>query len=474
MAAARRGITVTPFVPKMRYQASSRNVGVLRARVAGGAVITGRGVEGRASVDVRGAARDVEEAKRLAGKGDWKGAVDLLSRVVLPSVVRELPDDPLQQTAVLTFAQGLLELGRPAEAATALDALSGAVEKPVDLFIFLARAHLALGRAALAERAARAGLAVHEGNPKLLECLLEAQQVQGLTSDAVATARQRLAVSRDAGSLSTVAEQLVEHAAHVSEARLPEGFASLHEAVSLLSEAREQAPLDPSWRLPLARAFAALERWPEARASSRGSRRRATRRARESAELLAKCLLSLREYAACLAQCNRSLAVFPDSVALARNRALAFAEGFVLGVEMDGRRVMDDAAMSFFEKIIADAAHCEPVDFLTLARYREWTGRADEGVALLAGGRKAFSDSWEIATAHARHLERQGAFEDALAAAQEATRLAPFRPESWGALAAIRGILGPKDEASDARRKAGQAERRLRSLRANPPETKKA
>ncbi len=475
MAAARRGITVTPFVPKMRYQASSRNVGVLRARVAGGAVITGRGVEGRASVDVRGAARDVEEAKRLAGKGDWKGAVDLLSRVVLPSVVRELPDDPLQQTAVLTFAQGLLELGRPAEAATALDALSGAVEKPVDLFIFLARAHLALRRTALAERAARAGLAAHEGNPKLLECLLEAQQVQGLTSDAVATARQRLAVSRDAGSLSTVAEQLVEHAAHVSEARLPEGFASLHEAVALLSEAREQAPLDPSWRLPLARAFAALERWPEARAVLEGlSEARDTRRARESAELLAKCLLSLREYAACLAQCNRSLAVFPDSVALARNRALAFAEGFVLGVEMDGRRVVDDAAMSFFEKIIADAAHCEPVDFLTLARYREWTGRADEGVALLARGRKAFSDSWEMATAHARHLERQGAFEDALAAAQEATRLAPFRPESWGALAAIRGILGPKEDASDARRKAGQAERRLRSLRANPPETKKA
>ena len=164
-------------------------------------------------------------------------------------------------------------------------------------------------------------------------------------------------ISRDAGSLSTVAEQLVESAARVSEARLPEGFSSLHEAVSLLSEAREQAPLDPSWRLPLARAFAALERWPEARVILEGiTDARDPRRARESAELLAKCLLSLREYAACLAQCNRSLALFPDSVALARNRALAFAEGFVLGVETDGRRVVDDAAMSFFEKVIADAA----------------------------------------------------------------------------------------------------------------------
>jgi tetratricopeptide (TPR) repeat protein len=475
MAAARRGITVAPFVPKMRYQASARGAGVLRARVVGGALVTGRGAEGRASVDVRGATRDLDEAKKLAGAGDWKAAVDLLSRVVLPSVVRELPDDPLQQTAVLTFARGLLELGRAAEAVTVLDALSGAMEKPVELFIYLSRAHLALGQAPLAERAARAGLAVHGGNPKLLECLLEAQRAQGLFSDAVATARQRLAVSRDAGSLSTAAEQLVESAARVSEARLPEGFSSLHEAVSLLSEAREQAPLDSSWRLPLARAFAALERWPEARVVLEGiTDARDPRRARESAELLAKCLLSLREYAACLAQCNRSLALFPDSVALARNRALAFAEGFVLGVETDARRVVDDAAMSFFEKVIADAARCEPVDFLTLARYREWTGRADEGVALLAKARKAFPESWEIATAQARHLERRGAFEEALAAAQEAARLAPFRAEGWGALAAILGILGPKEEASDARRKAGQAERRLRSLRAKPPETKKA
>ena len=475
MAAARRGITVAPFVPKMRYQASARGAGVLRARVVGGALVTGRGAEGRASVDVRGATRDLDEAKKLAGAGDWKAAVDLLSRVVLPSVVRELPDDPLQQTAVLTFARGLLELGRAAEAVTVLDALSGAMEKPAELFIYLSRAHLALGQAPLAERAARAGLTVHGGNPKLLECLLEAQRAQGLFSDAVATARQRLAISRDAGSLSTAAEQLVESAARVSEARLTEGFSFLHEAVSLLSEAREQAPLDPSWRLPLARAFAALERWPEARVVLEGiTDARDPRRARESAELLAKCLLSLREYAACLAQSNRSLALFPDSVALARNRALAFAEGFVLGVETDARRVVDDAAMSFFEKVIADAARCEPVDFLTLARYREWTGRADEGVALLAKARKAFPESWEIATAQARHLERRGAFEEALAAAQEAARLAPFRAEGWGALAAILGILGPKEEASDARRKAGQAERRLRSLRAKPLETKKA
>ncbi|HMA29019.1 MAG TPA: tetratricopeptide repeat protein, partial [Thermoanaerobaculia bacterium] len=369
---------------------------------------------------------------------------------------------------------GLIELGRSEEALPVLDALSGATERPAEVFISLARAHLALGHAALAERAARAGLTVHEGNPALLEGLLEAQRAQGLLSDAVATARQRLAASRDAGSLSTAAGLLVEQAARVPEARLPEGFSSLHEAVALLSEAREKAPHDPSWKLPLARAYAALEQWTEARVVLEGvTETPDPRQAREAAELLAKCLLALREYGACLAQCNRSLALFPDSVALARHRALAFAEGFVLGVETDGRRVMDDAAMSFFEKVIADAARCEPVDFLTLARYREWTGRAEEGVALLARGRKAFPESWEIATAHARHLERRGAFEEALAAAEEAARLAPFRPEGWSALAAIRGILGPRDEASEARRRAGQAERRLRSLRAKPPAPKK-
>ncbi|MCM3876423.1 MAG: protein kinase [Thermoanaerobaculia bacterium] len=466
MAAARRGITVAPFVPKMRYQASTRGAGVVRARVTGGAVVTGRGGEGRASVDVRGASRDIEEAHRLSRAGDWKASVDLLSRVVLPSVVRELPDDPLQKKAVLTFARGLLKLGRAAEAVTALDALSGAAEKPVELFTALAEAHLSLGHAPLAVRAARAGLTVHVGSTALLERLLDAQRAQGLTSDAVATARQRLAISRDAAALVAVGEQLVEQASRVSEARLPERFASLHEAITLLSEAREKAAADPAWRLPLARALAALDRWPEARVVLEGAvDARDARRAQESAELLAQVLLRLREYAACLAQCNRSLAVFPGSISLARNRALAFAEGFVLGVETDGRRVADDAAMSFFERVVADTAGREPVDFVTLARYREWTGRASEGAALLAEGRKAFPESWEIAVEEAQHLERRGGFDKALSAAQDAARLAPFRPEGWRALAAIRGILGTKEEAAEARRKAGHADRRLRSLR---------
>jgi Flp pilus assembly protein TadD len=125
--------------------------------------------------------------------------------------------------------------------------------------------------------------------------------------------------------------------------------------------------------------------------------------------------------------------------------------------------------MGFFEEAVADDARRQPVDFVTLARYREWTGRADEGVALLAEGRKAFPESWEIATVHARLLERRGAFEEALAAAREAARVAPFRPEGWAAVAAMQGLLGPKEEAGDARRKAAQAGRRLRSLRASPP-----
>jgi len=216
--------------------------------------------------------------------------------------------------------------------------------------------------------------------------------------------------------------------------------------------------------------LACLERWPEARVVLEGATdARDARRAQAAAELLARVLLTLREYAACLAQCNRSLAVFPASVPLARLRALAFAEGFVLGVETDGRRVADDAAMSFFEKVVADPERREPVDFVTLARYREWTGRADEGAALLAEGRKAFPESWEIAVEEARHLERRGAFEQALSAAQDASRLAPFRPEGWSALAAIRGIVGTKEEASEARRKAANADRRLRGLRNKTP-----
>jgi tetratricopeptide (TPR) repeat protein len=464
-AAQRREINVGRFVPRMRFEAPDLSGEVLRARVATGALVTGRG-DGRAAVDVRGAKRELLEALRLAEREDWAGVVEALSRVVLPSVVRERPDDPLQQTSAITLARGLLKVGRLAEVVTVLEALSAATEKPSDMFALLAEAQLKLGRPALAERAARTGLLLHRTSAELLAILLAAQDAQGLVADAVATARLRLAGRRDAGTLLDAAEQLLKLAASVPETRLPEAFANVHEALAFATGARDLVPKDARARVVRARALDALDRWEEAKtelAAVPESADAALRR--EAAEAAARGLLQLREYAGCLAQCNKALAAFPDSTSLARTRALAFAEGFVLGVETGGRRVVDDAAMSFFEKAIGEAAGCEPVDFVTLARYREWTGRPEDGVRVLKDGRTAFPKSWEIAVALSRLLERRGEFEESLELAQEATRIGPFRPETWRALAAVKGVLGPKSEAEDARQKAAQAERRLREMR---------
>lgn len=464
-AAQRRELKLGRFVPKMRYQVSQVRGEVLRAKVATGAVVSGRG-DGRVAVDVRGAKKELDEALRLAEKEDWAGAVEILSRVVLPSVVRELPDDPLQQTAAMTYARSLLKLDRPAEAVAALDALSGAAEKPSDLFALLADAHLRLGNAGLAERAARTGLLLHKTDTALLDALLAAQSAQGLVSDAVATARLRLAGRRDAGTLLDAAEQLLLHGASVAETRLPDAFANVHEALGFATEARSLAPRESRARVIRARALQFLERWAEARAELAGVPEKGTGALRrEAAQGTARCLLGVKEYAGCLAHCNKALVTFPDDTSLARTRALAFAEGFVLGVETGGRRVVDDAAMSFFEKAVQDPAVAEPGDFVTLARYREWTGRADDGIRLLKDGRKAFPRSWEIAVALARLLERRGEFDEALEIAQETVRIAPFRPDPWRALAGIRGVLGPKSEAEEARHKAAQADKRLRELR---------
>jgi len=467
-AAQRRELKVGRFVPKMRYQASEVRSEVLRARVEKGSVVTGRG-EGRSSVDVRGAKKELDEALRLAGKEDWPGAVEILSRVVLPSVVRERPDDLLQQTSAVTLARGLLRLGRPAEAVAALDPLSAATEKPSDMFAVLAEAQLELGNAGLAERAARTGLLLHKTDASLLDLLLAAQSAQGLVSDAVATARLRLAGKRDSATLLEVAERLLRHAEAVPETRLPEAFANVHEALALASEARNLAPKDARARITRARALQALERWADAKAELAPVPDRAEASLRRAAaEAGARGLLRLREYAGCLALCNTALAAFSDSASLARTRALAFAEGFILGVETGGRRVVDDAAMSFFEKAVVDPALRETEDFVTLARYREWTGRAEEGVRVLRDGRAAFPKSWEIAVALSRLLERRGEFEESLEFAQEAVKIAPFRPEAWRALADVKSVLGPKAESDEARQKAAQADRRLRELRSKP------
>jgi tetratricopeptide (TPR) repeat protein len=465
-AALRRELKIGRFIPKMRYQASEVRSDVLRAKVATGAMVTGRG---GSAVDVRGARKELDEALRFAEKEDWAGAVAILSRVVLPSVVREHPDDPLQQTSAITLARGLLKLGRPAEAVTALDALSAATDKPSDMFALLADAHLRLGNPSLAERAAKTGLLLHKTDAGLLDLLLAAQGAQGFSSDAVATARQRLAGRRDAGTLLDAAAQLLQQATTIPETRLPEELAALHEALALAAEARTLAPRDPRPRVIRARALQGLDRWADAKAELAGfpdGGDAALKRA--AAETEARGLLRLKEYAGCLALCNKALALYPESASLARTRALAFAEGFILGVETGGRRVVDDTAMGFFERAVADPALREPVDFVTLARYREWTGRAEAAVSVLRDGKDAFPKSWEIGVALARLLERRGDFESSLETALEATRNAPFRPEAWRALAAVKGVLGPKAEADEARQKGGQAEKRLKELRATP------
>ncbi|MGA7990992.1 MAG: protein kinase [Thermoanaerobaculia bacterium] len=463
--AQRRELKVGRFVPKMRYQASEVRGEVLRARVATGAVVTARG-DGRTGVDVRGAKRELDDARRLAEREDWAGVVENLTRVVLPSVVRAHPDDPLQQTSAILLARGLMRLARPAEAVTVLEALSAATEKPSDMFALLAEAHLVLGNAALAERAARTGLLLHETDAGLLALLLAAQSAQGLVSDAVATARLRLAGQRDVGTLLDAAEQLLKHALSTPETRLPDAFANVHEALALATGARDLMPKDARARVVRARALHGLDRWEEAKEDVAAVPEGADAAfRREGAEIATQGLLRLKEYAGCLAQCNKALAAFPDSRSLARTRALAFAEGFVLGVETGGRRIVDDAAMSFFETAIGDASGREPGDFVTLARYREWTGRPDDGVRVLKDGRAAFPKSWEIAVALSRLLERRGEFEESLELAQEAARIAPFRPEAWRALGAVKGVLGPKSEAEEARQRAVQAEKRLRELR---------
>ena len=465
-AAQRRDLKIGRFIPRMRYQASEVRGEVLRAKVTKGAVVTGRGGP---SVDVRGARKELDEALRLAEKQDWAGAAEILSRVVLPSVVREMPDDPLQQTAAITLARALLKLDHPAEAVAALDPLSAAAEKPSDLFALLAEAHLRLGNAGLSERAARTGLLLHKTEPALLDVLLAAQTAQGLVADAVATARQRLAGRREAATLLDAAEQLLSHAAAVPETRLPDSLANVHEALALATEARGLAPRDARARVLRAKALHALDRFSDAKADlALGPVRIDAALRRDAAEVEARGLLRLREYAGCLAQCNKALAAFPSSTGLARTRALAFAEGFVLGVETGGRRAVDDAAMSFFERAVADPDVREPGDFVTLARYREWTGRAEDGVTVLRDGRAAFPKSWEIAVALSRLLERRGEFEESLEIAQDAVKSAPFRPEAWRALAAVKSVLGPKADADEARQRAVQVEKRLKALRAAP------
>jgi len=460
-AAAERGITVARHIPRMRYETELLDADALKGRMAVHGYVAAGGTDGRrASVNWERAREAVQKAQGLEREEKWTEAHEQYAHFFMPSLARDLPDDPLQQTLALGLARTLLKLGRPDEALRSLDVLAGASVRPLEATRIAAEASLERGDPAQAERIAFAALAGHPQDGDLLDLLLRAQLALGQDGKALETIRRLLkAGGPDPATTGMLAELLVRTAGNLPESERPEVVRRLGEVTARLSgrDVREAAPAEALETT--VRALMLAGRWDEALGELDGAPPAEGDGGRTLAELTADCLLSADRWDECLSRCEAWLGSWPQSGVLRRAAARSLVAGLASGLSIPGGEAAGEAARTALETSLRESPDLDVV--LALARYCEWKGQRRRALDLLEGGRATFPGAWRILVTLSQTLEREGQFDRALAAAEEATRAAPYRAESWRALAAIRGTLGWKAEEEAALRRAEEVLREI-------------
>jgi tetratricopeptide (TPR) repeat protein len=463
-AAGERGVKAARHVPRMRYQTEFLDAEALKGRMSMHGFVSAGGTDGRrAGVSWERAREAVEKALVLEREENWAEAHEHYSRFFLPSLARDLPDDPLQQTLALGLARTLLRLGRPEEALRSLDVLAGASVRPAEATRLAAEASLQLGDPAQAERIAFAALAGRPDDGELLGLLLEAQLALGQDEPALQTARRLLAVEGpEPAGTSRLAELLVRTAAGLPESQRPEALRRLAETVARLSDPNVREALPEETLEMVVRALALAGRWDEALGELDGAVLPDGETGRARAERTADCLLGAGRWDECLSQSEAWLRSWPGSAALRRAASRALVAGLSSGLSVPGGDEAGEAARRILEMSLRESP--EPEVLLALARYFEWQGQPRRALDLLEGGRATFIGDWRILVALVRSLEQDGQFQRALAVGEEATRAAPYRAEAWRALAAARNTLGQKADETEALRRAEEVEREMAAV----------
>jgi tetratricopeptide (TPR) repeat protein len=460
-AAAERGIKAGRHAPRLRYATELLDAEALKGRMAVHGFVSVVGTDGRrAGVSSERAREAVERAQAMEREERWAEAHEEYARFFLPSLARDLPDDPLQQAMALGLARTLLRLARPDEALLSLETLAGASVRPAEATRLAAAASLRLGDAEQAERIAFAALGSLPGDGELLRILLEAQDALGQDDRALETARKLVAAEgNDPAAVMTLAGLLVRTAAWLPESERPEALRRLAEAVVRLSDPAVREGAGPEAPETIVRALGLAGRWDaalgalEREAPARGDEMQ-TR-----AELTAETLLEADRWEECLSRCEGWLRTWPGSAPLRRAAACALLAGLAAGLSVPGGDEAGEAVRRSLEASLGESPETGVV--LCLAGYYEWRGQRRAALGLLEGGHESASGAWRLLVALAGLLEKDGQFRRALAAAEEAARMAPFRVEAWRALAAIRRTLGWEAEECEALRRAEEVESEL-------------
>ncbi|MDP3064256.1 MAG: tetratricopeptide repeat protein [Chloroflexota bacterium] len=372
-----------------------------------------------------------------------------------------MPDFKFNQAVTVNYALCLIELGHAAEAVSVLQCLSGACVKPAEYYVNLSLAHLHLKEYEEAERICRKGLALRPNDKDLLGNLLSAQSWQNKWPEAWATAQARLQLGRDVHCLEEVGSLFCQLGGQLADTDWPEAARHYKKAVELLSEAKQLNPRYTTGRFNLARAYFELGGYSTALDELHSLAKESLHSSlvEPVSVLIAKSLDRVAAHKECVDFCSQWLQRFPDSTELQRVRAETIVDGFCIGREKDGERIVERSSLEFFAAVVKDPARRQASDFCYLAELREWMGDTEEAMRVLDQAEALYPGHWEIPFDRAGFNWRKGDFVAARTDALTAAKLAPWRAQPWRLLGMACSSLGLEQEAADAQRRAEAVER---------------
>lgn len=473
-AAKRRGIRYQSFHPSLRYEMPMVGAGEFRDKVQFG-IQNEAGTHG--IVEYSEVEPFFKEGEALLAVGDYSKAEEIYASFFVPETIAALPDIPFVQNAAINYAVCLIELGQAEAAIKALECLAGAIEKPAVYFVNLSDAQIRVGDGLAAVSTATEGLQLYPDDQDLVGNLLVAQTAVGEFKAGAETAKVRLAYKRDVHSLHEVATLHCKYADIIRELDWPLAVKSLKYAIELLREAKELNPRYLQVRLQLPVALEAITAYDQCLAELVATRELQLNVSDRVflAYLYARCLDRVTDHKGCVKFCDDWLKriaegqetnpVWRDHVVrMERVRAVTIADGFAIGMMTDGKRLVIRDADNFFVQIVRDEQMRQPCDFCYLARFHEWMGEIEEAEAVLSQAHALYSQYWEVPFQRASFRVRAGDYSGAIDPAKHATRLAPWKTQTWELLGKVEHDLGRSSQAEIAKDRAVEVQRVLDQL----------
>jgi serine/threonine protein kinase/lipopolysaccharide biosynthesis regulator YciM len=454
-ASQKRDARFSVYVPGIRPATSPIGEEEFRKRVRSGELAQNRSKDGLYSlIEFDDLAPYIREAEALVAIGEWQKALDIYGSLFIP----ELPliEGSHQQAVAINYANCLIQTGKAAQAVSVLQSLGDRRSRSAEYFVNLSLAHLHLHEPDRAEEVAKEGLSIYPDDNEICGNLLISQTYQHKYAQALETATLRLNLGRDVHSLQEVGNLLKRIGDERVEKNLPEAAERYGEALSLLTEAKQLNPRFVTARLNRAGVLCELQQYPEAITELSEIARLPQHESvlLAAVSLWARCLDQMALHKECVEFCDKWLKENPDSIQLERVRAETIVDGFCIGREKDGTRVVERSSLQFFESIINQPGQRQVSDFCYLARLYEWMDQAEDAKSLLSQAESLAPDYWEIPFDRASFELRSGELKNALSNASTATQIAPWRPQTWRLLAAIYGALNMAAQAENAAREA--------------------